>query len=382
MTIRVGVITTDARDWIVDKEPNYPNFGTAIRALLEGFERFPGAIEVHVISCGKVDYESPKKLAPNLFFHRPIVRRIGWGRTLYSGCILDTRKIVQRLGIDLVHGQGTEGDCALSAVHSGLPNVVTIHGNMAELHRLGYHGHKLFSTLASVLESHALRRTGGVFCNSAYTESLVAPRAKRTWLVPNAIRSGFFEPSTGVPDGDIPHILNVGLVNPRKRQLEILKSIRHLHRSGHAMKILFAGGLSEDTEYGRAFVEELMAAEKEGVAGYVGFLDQRQLVELMDRCSGFIHFPTEEAFGLVVAEALARGLKFFGADLGGIRDIAKGVPGAELYTSFPDLQAGVAAWLQHGAPVFPNAAARMEALYSPNTVALRHIQIYREFLKR
>jgi hypothetical protein len=37
---------------------------------------------------------------------------------------------------DIVHGQGTERDCAIRAVFSGYPNVIPIHGNMAELARL------------------------------------------------------------------------------------------------------------------------------------------------------------------------------------------------------------------------------------------------------
>jgi hypothetical protein len=51
------------------------------------------------------------------------------------GCIRATRRRLRTLQPDLVHGQGTERDCALSAIFSGFPNVVTIHGNMAELAR-------------------------------------------------------------------------------------------------------------------------------------------------------------------------------------------------------------------------------------------------------
>ena len=39
----------------------------------------------------------------------------------------------------------------------------------------------------------------------------------------------------------------------------------------------------------------------------------------------------EEAFGLVVAEALARNLKFFGTRVGGLPEITDGVEGAELF---------------------------------------------------
>jgi glycosyltransferase involved in cell wall biosynthesis len=251
---------------------------------------------------------------------------------------------------------------------------------MAELQRLGHHGHRLYGTLASLLEGHALARTNGVLCNSAYTKGLVHYRARKTWLVPNPIRTPFFQKSLCDPITDAPILLNVGLVTPRKRQLEILRGIRSLRRMGHVFKIVFCGGLSEDTEYGRQFTLELKAAEKEGFADFAGFLNVQDLVKLMDRSSGFIHYPSEEAFGLVVAEALARGLKFFGANLGGICDIVSDIPGTELHDTMESLCTGVSKWLADGAPRHPHAAAEIERRYHPQVIANRHIQIYREIL--
>ncbi|MFM7183116.1 MAG: glycosyltransferase family 4 protein, partial [Verrucomicrobiales bacterium] len=310
--MRIVQITTDSREHYRTYDSGEPAFGAAPEALLEGFAGLPG-VEVHVVSCLRQDVLSPPKLAENINFHALRVGRRGWISTAYAGCILKSRRLIAGIRPDLVHGQGTEKDCAMCAVHSGFPNVVTIHGNMRELHRLGLHGHKVFGQLASIFEGYALARSRGVFCNSAYTEALVASRARNTWRVPNPIRSGFFKPSGPVPDGDgVPLLLNVGLVTPRKRQLEILRGLRSLASEGHSFKIIFAGGLSENTEYGRQFAMELRSAEKENIAEYAGFLETEQLVATMDRCRGFIHFPSEEAFGLVVAEAMARGLKFFG----------------------------------------------------------------------
>lgn len=377
--MRIVQLTTDSREHYRTYASKTPEFGAAPEALLEGFAESPD-LEVHVVSCVRQPVESPPKIASNIHYHSVTVGRRGWMTTAYAGCVLKTRKVIANIDPDLVHGQGTEKDCALSAVYSGFPNVVTIHGNMAELHRLGFHGHRLFGTLASMLEGHALARTQGVFCNSAYTESLVRPRTRRTWRVPNPIRAAFFRAPSAKPDSAVPMILNVGLVTPRKRQLELLQELRGLGQAGHAFRIVFAGGLSENTEYGRQFTSELRAAEKEGIAEFAGFLDADQLIALMDRCSGFVHYPSEEAFGLVVAEAMARGLKFFGADMGGIRDIAQGIPGAELHDTLQSLCTGIANWLQAGAPRHPEAAEVIARRYHPKVVAQRHIEIYREVL--
>src|SRR5690606_16119977 len=95
------------------------------------------------------------------WFHQPLVPKIGWGRTFFLGCIRATRKVLAKIQPDIVHGQGTERDCAISAVYSGFPNVLTIHGNM-RVHANGDYKNSLYYRMAAVLEAHALRRTGGV----------------------------------------------------------------------------------------------------------------------------------------------------------------------------------------------------------------------------
>ena len=47
--------------------------------------------------------------------------KIGWLRTLYQGCVRATRRKLREIQPDIVHGQGTERDCAIGAVLSGFP---------------------------------------------------------------------------------------------------------------------------------------------------------------------------------------------------------------------------------------------------------------------
>jgi glycosyltransferase involved in cell wall biosynthesis len=374
--LRIAILTTDGRalspQWAM--EP-VPSFGTAPSALLEGFADLPD-LEVHVLSAAKDHSLIGLQLAPNIRWHPVKIGKYHQMRSLYAGSVLATRHALRSVSPDIVHGQGTEKECAMSAVHSGYPNVVTIHGNMAELQRLGYHDNRLFGGIASKLEGYALARTAGVFCNSAYTETLVRPRSGRTWLVPNPIRKAFFRPIPEIrKTGELPRLLNVGLVSPRKRQLELLRMAGKLHKEGLAFRLVFAGGIGGG-DYGKAFTDELRKAEQAGYAEYAGYLDIDALIRLMDESEGFVHFPTEEAFGLVVAEALARGLKFFGSDLGGIRDIAEGIPGSELFNEFEDMQAGIARWLTAGAPRSPESAQKIIDYYHPVVIAKRHVEIY------
>jgi glycosyltransferase involved in cell wall biosynthesis len=376
--LKIIQFTTDNREQQNDYENPAPHFGTAPEALLEGFSELP-EIEVHVVSCVRREVTIPHRIFGNILYHPVLVPKYGWMSSFYSGCIRATSRVVRDIAPNVVHGQGTERDCAMNAVYSGVPNVVTIHGNMAELNRLGdtFQDARLYGFLTSRLETHALAKTSGVFCNSDYTESLVSPRARRTWRVPNAIRSAFFSESSEIPVSDLPQIINVGLISPRKRQLELLHEAAKMRASGTEFRIVFAGSIP-NSPYGKAFAKELQLAEQDGYAFHSGFLDINGLIKLMDQSHAMIHCPTEEAFGLVVAEAMARGLKFFGSDLGGIRDIAGGIPSAELSSDLEELATHVKSWIQCGAPRPNLIKSDIARLYHPRVVAMRHIEIYHE----
>jgi glycosyltransferase involved in cell wall biosynthesis len=349
--------------------------------LIEGFSTLPD-VEVHVISC----YQRPPNGVPttlgrHIYFHALNIPRIGWLRTGYQGCVRAVRKLLRDIKPDLAHGQGTERDCSVCAICSGFPNVVTIHGNMAELARI--FDAKLFSYgwLTARLENWTLRRTSGVFCNSAYTEALVAPRANRIWRVANALRSVFFSDSN-VIRSKMPLLINVGVVSERKRQLEILRAASGWRESGAPFTLEFIGDCAGTDEYQRRFLSEVRRAESEGYARYVGSLSAEQLVDRLDAAHALIHFPTEEAFGLVVAEALARDLKLFGSRVGGITDIAGQVDGVDLIAvdDWAELKRKVTGWLAAGAPLPESAASEIARRYSPAVIARRHLEIYGEVL--
>jgi len=229
--LKIALLTTDNREHYGDYAHPLPYFGTAPEALLQGFAELPG-IEVHVVSCLRRAAPAPAQIAPGIFYHQIVVPKLGWMRTLYAGCVRATRKKLREIRPDIVHGQGSERDCALAAACGGFPNVVTIHGNMKAINQIYGQGFGSFHWLAAQLETFALKRTAGVFCNSAYTESLVAPRARKIWRVPNALQAGFFAALPERKPADRPILLNIGVIEPRKQQLELLEVARRLHARG------------------------------------------------------------------------------------------------------------------------------------------------------
>jgi glycosyltransferase involved in cell wall biosynthesis len=381
--MKIAILTGDNREHYKDYEKREPYFGTAPEALLQGFAQLP-EVEVHVVSCARAKLSSPEKLAPNIFFHSLYVPKLGWMRTGYQGCIRAARNKLREIQPEIVHGQGTELYCALGAVFSGWPNVVTIHGNMAELARLFKARIGSFHWLAARLENFTLKRTGGVFCNSAYTEQLVKLRTPRTWRVPNAIREAFFVPPAKPAPVRKCTLVNVGLVSRRKRQVELLDVARELRQQGLDFEFQFIGQANPSDPYAAAFLEQIRPMEKEGFVRYAGLKGTQELLAAFDTSSALIHFPFEEAFGLVAAEGLARNLKFFGARVGGLMDIADGVPGAELFAldDWQGLTAAIARWIRLGYPPATGAAPVMRARYHPLVIAQRHVEIYREVLGR
>jgi len=380
--MKIAILTTDNREYYQDYGAARPYFGMAPEALLEGLGNLP-EVEIHVISCLRRITNSPNQLGPNVYFHPLTVPKLGWMSTAYLGCIRAIRKRLQKIQPSIVHGQGTERECAISAVASGFPNVITIHGNMAELTRLFRMSIGSYNWLAAKLESFTLKRTAGVFCNSEYTERLVKPRTRRTWRVPNAIRAGFFVPSVVSAHRAQPVLVNVGVISPRKRQLEMLGVISQLQSKGLKFEFNFIGHADRSAPYVAEFFEKLKPLESKGVARHLGPKSTSELIDCFDSSSGMVHFPSEEAFGLVVAEALARDLRFFGTRTGGIIDISSGVPGAELYNveDWQGLTSGLTEWIRAGSPRATRAADLMRARYHPDIVARKHIEIYREVLK-
>ena len=378
--MRIAFLTTDNREHQRCYSEAVPRFPTACESLFQGFGCFPSDIDVHVVSCTQRPMVSPEKLAPNIWFHSVLAPKIGWLRTGYQGCIRAARRKLREIQPDIVHGAGTERDCAISAVFSGFPNVVTVHGNMAELARLSKAPIGSFHWLAARLENFTLRRTSGVLCNSAYTEGLVRSRARKTWLLPHAVRSAFFEliPET-VSRPCV--LLNAGVIAPRKRQLELLDVAEALHQRGLKFEFRFIGFIPSEP-YAAAFLERIKSVEAKGYARFLGAVPENELVSCYDAAAGVIHFPTEEAFGNVVGEALARNLKFFGADLGGIKDIAREASGAELFArdDWKGLTEAIARWIEAGHPRPTKAAAVMRRRYAPEVIARRHMEIYREVL--
>ena len=387
LLMKVAVLTTDNRDHYRDYQCARPYFGTAPQALLEGMAGLP-ELEVHVVACAQQPMAAPEKLADNIWFHHLHVPPLGWMRTGYQGCIRATRRKLREIQPDIVHGQGTERDCAISAVLGGFPNVLTIHGNMNAVARMQHSRIGSFYWLAARLENFTLPRAGGIICISEYVRELVAGAGRPSWLVPNAIRQSFFDiPRAGTPPRERPLLINIGVISDRKRQQPLLAMLAGLRAQGREFDTMFVGAADADSAYAQTFLTQLAEADRRhGGFQHTRSLDTAGICQLLDQAAAMIHFASEETFGLTFAEAIARGLYLFASDVGAIRPIARGVDDVQIYdlADWSGLAAGIGDWLQSGAWQKPRAAQPPPVFlqsFHPRHVAERHLEIYKSVLK-
>jgi glycosyltransferase involved in cell wall biosynthesis len=351
----------------------------APEALLQGFSLLP-EVEVHVISCLQSPVPVSEQIVGNIRHHALHVPKLGWLRTGYQGCIRAVRRKLQEIQPDIVHGQGTERDCAISAVFSGFPNVLTIHGNMRLIATVNQAKPFSFLWLAARLERFTLPRSDGVVCITHYTREAVANLARRTWVLPNAVDGSFFGVQPAPTDGKPPIGLCVGAICHRKNQNHFIRALDGLARSKQ-FKIVFLGQIGDD-EYGREF---LRLIKERPWCEYAGFAGRTQLRDQF-KSAAFTALPTlEDNCPMVVLEAMAAGVPVLASKVGGVPDLIQPeITGLFCNPLLPESFAiGVSRLLDDRALCVRLAAtAKVDARarFHPEVIARRHVDIYREVL--
>ena len=378
--IKVAIITTDLREHNRDYKNTTPSFGTAPEALLQGFAQIP-EIEIHVISCLQKPVSSPEKLAPNIWYHGLHVPKIGWMRTAFQGCIRAVRKKLKAIQPHIVHGQGTERDGAISAVFSGFPNILTIHGNMrAVAQKMGARPFS-YAWLAARLEKRIIPRSNGVVCITNYIRAAVDDLARRTWVVPNAVDAKFFDlkPAPEFP----PIVLCAATVYVIKNQINFIHALDSLAEEKQ-FRVIFLGTGNRSSPY---FQEFLRLVSNRPWCSYEGFADREKLKAYYQRATMLALPSYEDNCPMVVLESMAAGLPVLAAKIGGVPDlIEERKTGLFCNPSdFQSMKAGVAEILNHS-PAAASMAARAKQSahqrFHPLSIARQHLEIYREVMKR
>jgi glycosyltransferase involved in cell wall biosynthesis len=379
--IKLLLVTTDNREHRKRYDMPEPWLSAPILSLVNGFEQFPDEIEVHIASCAKQTMPAPKQLADNVYFHQPIVPKIGWGRSLFLGCAYAVRKLAKRIGADIVHGQGTERDSAMAAACSGKPCVITIHGHMGRIAEFTQAKFGSYYWMASRLERWVVRHSDGVVALNHYTRTRVAQDDIRTWIIPNAVEKEFF---TGHPhQSSNSHGICVANITPWKNQVGLIDSCRTLLQAGQC-SVSFAGSLPQGLPYSDEFESRLR--DVSGIR-HLGFLSPDEIRSETSKC-GFLILPSlEENCPMAILEAMAGGVPVIASRVGGIPDLIRDGETGLLFDPYDpaDIRRQVeriATDPELRSRLGTNGQVEAFQRFHPRVVAQAHIDAYRDLISK
>lgn len=136
-------------------------------------------------------------------------------------------------------------------------------------------------------------------------------------LVPNVITDDFFV-SNPAPRSTKPFVFcNVAIMDSRKRQDLIIEAFAEAFGGDDNYRLVIAG----DGKLKQTLID---LAEKLGVSNQVdvpGYLNRDEVKDLLDRSNAFVLASRAETFGVVVIEAMARGIPAISSNIDGTREI-------------------------------------------------------------
>lgn len=158
----------------------------------------------------------------------------------------------------------------------------------------------------------------------AYVEKMELVFGVPFELCPNIITDDFFiQPNKRInPEGYF-QFVNVAILDERKNQQLLIRAFAEKYAGNEFYKLVIAGD-------GELYQDLQMLSAELGVSSQVeitGFLNRSELISLLDRSHCFVLTSKSETFGVVVIEAMARGIPAISSDIDGTREIVNKING-------------------------------------------------------
>jgi glycosyltransferase involved in cell wall biosynthesis len=137
-------------------------------------------------------------------------------------------------------------------------------------------------------------------------------------LCPNVITDDFFiDPKDVKKSNEIFQFVNVAILDERKNQGLILEAFAKNYRGDEKFSLVIAGD-GPLLEPLRKLAVELGIERQVGILGYQ---NRGQIIDLLDASHCFVLASHSETFGVVVIEAMARGIPAISSRIDGTREI-------------------------------------------------------------
>jgi glycosyltransferase involved in cell wall biosynthesis len=209
---------------------------------------------------------------------------------------------LRRMHADLIHTP----NCFLPLARPCM-GVVTIHDLAFEVFPEDFSGRTGWKY--RTFTPRAARSAQRVICVSGYTANDVVRRydvdEARVRIIPNAPSLPIGDlPPPSAEDG--PYLLAVGDLRPKKNLLRLIEAFRNLRGEGLEHRLVLAGVDSGEGER----VREAAGGHPVSLTGY---LPDAEMDALMRGADALVHPSLYEGFGLVLVEAMARGVPVLAA---------------------------------------------------------------------
>ncbi len=136
-------------------------------------------------------------------------------------------------------------------------------------------------------------------------------------LCPNVVTDEFFVDEPAERSKDYFQFVNVAILDERKNQRLLIEAFANRFRDREDYRLVVAGDGPLRPAL-LALTEELGVSEQVDVRG---FINRDQVVELLDESHVFVLASRAETFGVVVVEAMARGIPVVSSNIDGTREI-------------------------------------------------------------
>jgi glycosyltransferase involved in cell wall biosynthesis len=219
---------------------------------------------------------------------------------------------LRRAGPDVVHAHWTY-QYALAALASGVPTLITVRDWAPTILR---HRPTPFRVVRSLMNVATLVKGQHFTVTSPYMQIRMERWLRRDIpLIPNAIGDDLFLTECLPRPNDIPVILAINNGFSRRKNVPVLLRAFQRVRSIHPPARLRLAGEGYEI-HGVAHQWARKKRLEDGVE-FLGSRAHHEVVQLLDEATIFAHPAIEESFGLVLVEAMARGVPVIGGESSG-----------------------------------------------------------------
>jgi glycosyltransferase involved in cell wall biosynthesis len=142
-------------------------------------------------------------------------------------------------------------------------------------------------------------------------------------LVPNVITDDFFV-SDPKPRSKKPFVFcNVAIMDSRKRQDLIIEAFAEAFGGDDNYRLVIAG----DGKLKQSLIDLVQKLDVSAQVDIPGYLNRDEVKDLLDRSNAFVLASRAETFGVVVIEAMARGIPTISSNIDGTKEIINSTNG-------------------------------------------------------